>query len=119
MGFFALFPPLLLAEVVFIAMIFGMFARRGFGSRWRTDEFRSFWDRDSYGSRDTAKDEGPTGTDRVFDRFRKGSTSTGSGLGLTISRDLVEAHGGTIAMSSTPGRGTAVVVTLPVVEVSG
>ena len=36
-----------------------------------------------------------------------------------LSRDLVEAHGGTIEMSSTPGRGTAVVVTLPVVEVSG
>jgi signal transduction histidine kinase len=61
----------------------------------------------------------PDDLERVFDRFRKGSTSTGSGLGLTISRDLAEAHGGTIAMSSTPGRGTAVVVTLPVVEMSG
>jgi light-regulated signal transduction histidine kinase (bacteriophytochrome) len=53
--------------------------------------------------------------DRVFDRFRKGSTPTGSGLGLTISRDLVEAHGGTIAMSSTFGRGTVVTITLPLV----
>ena len=61
----------------------------------------------------------PEDLERVFDRFRKGSESTGSGLGLTISRDLVEAHGGTIAMSSTPGRGTVVIVTLPVVEVSG
>ena len=61
----------------------------------------------------------PEDLERVFERFRKGSTSTGSGLGLTISRDLVDAHGGAIAMSSTPGRGTAVVVTLPVVEVSG
>jgi phosphoglycerate-specific signal transduction histidine kinase len=58
------------------------------------------------------------GFDRVFERFRRGSTSTGSGLGLTISRDLVEAHGGTIAMSSTPGRDTAVIVTLRLVEVS-
>ena len=61
----------------------------------------------------------PEDLERVFDRFRKGATSTGSGLGLTISRDLVEAHGGTIAMSSTPGRGTVVTVTLPVLEVSG
>lgn len=60
----------------------------------------------------------PEDLERVFDRFRKGSTSTGSGLGLTISRDLVEAHDGTIAMSSTPGRGTVVTVTLPVLEVS-
>ena len=56
--------------------------------------------------------------ERVFDRFRRGSTSTGLGLGLTISRDLVAAHGGTMAMSSTPDRGTVVIVTLPVVEVS-
>ena len=54
--------------------------------------------------------------ERVFDRFAKGSTSTGTGLGLTISRDLVEAHGGTITMTSTPGRGTSVVVALPLVE---
>ena len=49
----------------------------------------------------------------VFDRFRKGSTSSGSGLGLTISRDLVEAHGGTITLESEPGAGTSVRVVLP------
>jgi signal transduction histidine kinase len=49
----------------------------------------------------------------VFDRFRKGSTSSGSGLGLTISRDLVEAHGGSIDIESTPGSGTTVIVNLP------
>jgi signal transduction histidine kinase len=52
--------------------------------------------------------------DTVFDRFQKGATSPGSGLGLTISRDLVEAHGGTIEMSSEPGVGTQVRVTLPI-----
>ena len=52
----------------------------------------------------------------VFDRFRKGSTSSGSGLGLTISRDLVEAHGGTIAISSAIGSGTTVTVDLPLVH---
>ena len=51
--------------------------------------------------------------DQVFDRFHKGSTSRGSGLGLTISRDLIQAHGGTIGLESTPGVGTTVRIELP------
>ncbi len=51
--------------------------------------------------------------DRVFDRFHKGSGSAGSGLGLTISRDLVEAHGGGVAIESTSSDGTTVSVSLP------
>jgi two-component system OmpR family sensor kinase/two-component system sensor histidine kinase BaeS len=48
----------------------------------------------------------------VFERFHKGEESEGSGLGLTISRDLVRAHGGSISMESEPGRGTTVRVDL-------
>ena len=69
-GFFALFPLLLLAKLVFIAMIFGVFARRSYGSRWRTGEFRSFWDRDPSSSRGTTKDEGQTETDR-FEQWHR------------------------------------------------
>jgi two-component system OmpR family sensor kinase/two-component system sensor histidine kinase BaeS len=50
---------------------------------------------------------------RAFDRFHKGPESHGSGLGLTIARSLVAAHGGDIRASSSPGRGTAVTFTLP------
>jgi two-component system sensor histidine kinase BaeS len=50
---------------------------------------------------------------RVFDRFAKGPGSAGSGLGLAIVRDLVEAHGGTVAAESTEGLGTAIRITLP------
>jgi signal transduction histidine kinase len=50
---------------------------------------------------------------RVFDRFVKGAQSTGSGLGLAIVRDIVEAHGGSVAVTSTPGSGTDVRLTLP------
>jgi signal transduction histidine kinase len=50
---------------------------------------------------------------RVFDRFAKGTSSTGSGLGLSIARDIVVAHGGKIEIDSAPGAGTAVKVTLP------
>lgn len=49
----------------------------------------------------------------VFDRFAKGRDSRGSGLGLAIARDLVLAHGGTIEVTSAPGRGTTFEVRLP------
>jgi two-component system, OmpR family, sensor histidine kinase BaeS len=50
---------------------------------------------------------------RIFDRFYKGAGSTGSGLGLTIARNLVEAHGGTIRAESRPGAGTTMIFSLP------
>lgn len=50
---------------------------------------------------------------RIFDRFYKGATSSGTGLGLTIARRLVEAHGGTIRAESRVGAGTTMVVFLP------
>jgi signal transduction histidine kinase len=49
----------------------------------------------------------------VFDRFYKGRNSSGSGLGLSIARKLVEAHGGTISAESTVGVGTTIVFTVP------
>lgn len=55
---------------------------------------------------------------QVFQRFHRGDTSRardtgGYGLGLSISKALVEAYGGTIAAESAKGRGTRMVVTLP------
>ncbi|PYO66838.1 MAG: two-component sensor histidine kinase, partial [Gemmatimonadetes bacterium] len=37
----------------------------------------------------------------------------GTGLGLAICKWIAEAHGGTIAVTSRPGRGTTFVVSLP------
>jgi signal transduction histidine kinase len=49
----------------------------------------------------------------AFDRFWRSADSTGAGLGLAIVRDLVTAHGGTVELTSEPGRGTTVVCTFP------
>jgi two-component system sensor histidine kinase BaeS len=51
--------------------------------------------------------------EHAFDRFYRSSGSSGSGLGLSIARNLVEAHGGHIGLESEPGRGTTVEVILP------
>jgi two-component system OmpR family sensor kinase/two-component system sensor histidine kinase BaeS len=64
--------------------------------------------------RDTGEGMAPEDLARMFDRFYKGAASRGSGLGLAIAKNLVEAHGGTIAASSQAGVGTTVTVTLGV-----
>ena len=52
---------------------------------------------------------------KVFNMFfrRSEGKPTGSGLGLWISRGLVEAHGGRLVAQSNPGQGTAFRFTLP------
>jgi signal transduction histidine kinase len=55
---------------------------------------------------------------RVFAPFFRGDRSRsreagGVGLGLTLAKRIVTAHGGTIELSSTPGTGTTVRVTVP------
>jgi signal transduction histidine kinase len=49
----------------------------------------------------------------AFDRFYKGSQSRGSGLGLTIAKNLVVAHGGDIRASRTTGGGTTITFNVP------
>jgi signal transduction histidine kinase len=63
---------------------------------------------------DTGSGIPPEELPRIFDRFYKGASSRGSGLGLTIARNLVLAHGGEISADSEPGRGTRIRFSLPV-----
>lgn len=53
--------------------------------------------------------------ERLFDRFARAADTGGSGLGLTIARQLVEAHGGTVVAAKQPGAGARFTVTLPTV----
>jgi len=63
--------------------------------------------------RDTGSGMNAEQLDRIFDRFYRSPDSPGSGLGLPIARDLVEAHGGTLTATSELGRGTTIRFTLP------
>jgi len=69
----------------------------------------------------TVSDRGPgipvAHRDRIFDRFYQvnlGSMATGMGLGLYISRQIIQLHGGTIRAEFPGDGGTRIVLTLPV-----
>jgi signal transduction histidine kinase len=64
--------------------------------------------------RDTGCGIAPENLTRVFEPlFTTKHPGKGTGLGLTIVREVVAAHGGTIAVQSTPSRGTRITLRLP------
>lgn len=74
----------------------------------------------------TVKDEGPgleqDELKRMFEKFQRlSSKPTGgeisTGLGLAITRDLVEINGGTIFVESEPGKGTIFTIRFPLYQV--
>ena len=60
----------------------------------------------------------PEQVDRIFDKFYRADASNtavgGLGLGMNISKQIVEAHGGKIKIVSREVRGIDVMITLPV-----
>lgn len=66
--------------------------------------------------RDHGKGIAPENHERIFERFERAVSATsvgGLGLGLYITRQIVELHNGTIILKSTPGEGSDFVVELP------
>jgi signal transduction histidine kinase len=65
----------------------------------------------------TVRDEGPgiapMQLPTLFDRFARGTTSTGLGLGLFLARGITEAHGGALSVESEIGQGTTFRLALP------
>lgn len=60
----------------------------------------------------------PEEMDNIFDRFyrvdkARAKDTGGSGLGLSIVKGIVDAHGGTVEIESLPGEGTCIVIKLP------
>ena len=72
--------------------------------------------------RDTGIGIDPSMQEAIFDPFvqdiksRGGKIYSGTGLGLPIVRRLLESHGGTIRVESTPGKGSAFLVHIPGVK---
>ena len=62
----------------------------------------------------------PEQLEHVFDRFYRADSSNtavpGAGLGMSIARHIIEAHGGTIRVESRHGEGTTVLINLPLAQ---
>jgi signal transduction histidine kinase len=76
----------------------------------------------------TVEDRGPGIADadlpHVFEAFyrgrgRAGGALPGSGLGLTLVRNIARAHGGRVTVDTTVAKGTAFTIALPVMEKAG
>lgn len=70
---------------------------------------------------DTGEGIPPEDLPNIFERFYRVDKSRarvtgGSGLGLTIAKRLVEAHGGNITVESKLGKGSCFSFTLPIAE---
>ncbi|QSQ21256.1 HAMP domain-containing protein [Pyxidicoccus parkwayensis] len=65
--------------------------------------------------RDTGEGIAPEQQARIFEKFYRapGAPAGGAGLGLSIAKDIVQAHGGDIGVVSAPGQGSTFWFSLP------
>lgn len=72
------------------------------------------------GVRDNGQGISASDARRIFDKYTQGPTEKrgerGLGLGLSISREIVQRHGGRIWVESSPGHGATFYFTLPMIE---
>ncbi len=57
----------------------------------------------------------PEDLEHIFERYYRGTNTdntAGTGLGTAIARDIIEAHGGTVTITSEKGKGTCVIIDL-------
>jgi heavy metal sensor kinase len=68
---------------------------------------------------DTGPGIDPAETERIFDRFfrsEQSRSSQGNGLGLSLARSIVAAHGGTLTVENNPDQGCTFTAILPLPE---
>jgi len=63
---------------------------------------------------DTGEGVSAENAENIFEPFFTTKGSKGTGLGMSIVKSNVEAHGGTIECRSTPGKGTEFIIRLPI-----
>ncbi len=66
---------------------------------------------------DTGIGISPEDQQRVFNKFERvdpNARESGAGLGLALTKSLIELHGGTVELKSAPGEGTKAVCRVPV-----
>ncbi len=51
--------------------------------------------------------------DKLFERFFSTKGPKGTGLGMLVTRKIVDEHGGTISFESSPGKGTTFTISFP------
>jgi signal transduction histidine kinase len=60
----------------------------------------------------------PADQARVFEKFERGVRQSGAGLGLSLVKNLIELHGGTVVIESASGQGTRITCRLPVAQLA-
>ena len=58
----------------------------------------------------------PVESSRMFERFRKGAATGGTGLGLALAQEIALRHGGRVTLLANPEGGTIATVLLPLVR---
>ncbi len=58
----------------------------------------------------------PETSEKIFDMFYSGKGKQGTGLGLFITQRIVKQHGGKISVSSEKGRGTRMIIHIPITD---
>ncbi|HAU35022.1 MAG TPA: two-component sensor histidine kinase, partial [Lysinibacillus sp.] len=72
-------------------------------------------DKDSITIADNGKGISAEDLEHIFERYYRGTNTdntVGTGLGTAIARDIIEAHGGTVTITSEEGKGTTVTIYL-------
>ena len=115
-------PPVLADPVRLERILLNLFSNAAKYSPAGTPVLVQAWqveDRIAVSVRDQGRGIDAEDLPHIFERFhrtKEGRKGKGIGLGLYIARLLVEAHGGSIRVASTPGEGSTFVFTLPIAD---